>query len=73
MRGCRSSRPVPAARREERVSNKHFAPRTLSGLLAGTVKEWGSWLKRVWQALGSLFLLPNKGSGFRVCVGDCRV
>ena len=24
MWGCRSSRPVPAARREERVSNKHF-------------------------------------------------
>ena len=39
MWGCRSSRLAPAARREERVSNKHFfAPRTLSGLLAGAWK-----------------------------------
>ena len=38
MWGCRSSRPVPAARREEGVSNKHFAPRAMSGLLAGALK-----------------------------------
>ena len=31
MSGCGSSRPVPAARREARVPNKHFAFRTLSG------------------------------------------
>ena len=33
MSGCGSSRPVPAARREARVPNKQFAPRTLTGLL----------------------------------------
>ena len=30
---CISQRPVPAARREARVPNEQFAPRTLSGLL----------------------------------------
>ena len=60
MSGCRSSRPVPAARREERVSNKHFAP---SGLLAGALKGWGCWRKRLWQALGSPFFASEMGGG----------
>ena len=34
-----SSRPVPAARREARVPNKHFASRTLSGLLESRAKQ----------------------------------
>ena len=33
MSGCGSSRPVPAARRQARVSNKQPGPRALSGLL----------------------------------------
>ena len=33
MSGCGSSRPVPAARRQARVSNKQRGPRALSGLL----------------------------------------
>ena len=36
---------MPAALREERVSNKHFAPSTLSGLLADALREWGGWLR----------------------------
>ena len=43
---------MPAALREERVSNKHFAPSTLSGLLADALREWGRLAKRVWQAAG---------------------
>ena len=35
MSGCGSSRPVPAARRKARVSNKHTNYRALQGLLEG--------------------------------------
>ena len=50
---------MPAARREERVSN--FALRTLSGLLAEALKGWESWLKRLLAGSGKLFFASEMG------------
>ena len=40
-----------STRRKGFVSNKYFAPGTLSGLLAGALKGWGGWGDRLWKAL----------------------